>query len=150
MPSDELLTGLARTIQLAVAPVFLLTALGTLLSVLTTRLGRIVDRARVLDARSYEPNQASELHAHNDELATLLRRRYLINYAVTCATLAALQVCILIAGAFLGFMLHKNFSLFIAGMFIGAMAAFILALLFFLREVLISVARSRIRARPRA
>jgi Protein of unknown function (DUF2721) len=150
MPSDELLTGLARTIQLAVAPVFLLTALGTLISVLTTRLGRIVDRARVLDARSYEPHQAAELHAHNDELATLLRRRYLINYAVTCATLAALQVCILIAGAFLGFMLHKNFSLFIAGMFVGAMAAFILALLLFLREILISVAPSRIRALPRA
>jgi ABC-type multidrug transport system fused ATPase/permease subunit len=150
MPSDTLLTELTRTIQLAVAPVFLLTALGTLLSVLTTRLGRIVDRARVLDARRFEPHQVSELDAHNDELGTLSRRRYLINYAVTCATLAALQVCILIAGAFLGFMLHRNFSLFIAGMFIGAMAAFISALLFFLREILISVSRSRIHALPRA
>jgi hypothetical protein len=150
MPSDELLTGLARTIQLAVAPVFLLTALGTLLSVLTTRLGRIIDRARTLSQRRYGPEQKSELDEHNHELATLSRRRILINYAVTSATLAALQVCMLIAFAFLGFMMHQNFSLLIASLFIGAMAAFIAALLLFLREVLIAVATTRIRPLPRA
>jgi ABC-type multidrug transport system fused ATPase/permease subunit len=150
MPSNDLLAELARTIQLAVAPVFLLTALGTLLSVLTTRLGRIIDRARVLSARHYHTHQELELDEHNEELASLSRRRYLINYAVTCATLAALQVCLLIAVAFLGFMLHKNFSLFIAGLFVGAMAAFILALVLFLREVLMAVTSMRIRPLPRA
>jgi hypothetical protein len=55
----------------------------------------------------------------------------------------------LIAFAFLGFMLDKNFSLLIAGLFIGAMAAFILALVLFLREVLFAVASMRIRPLPR-
>jgi ABC-type multidrug transport system fused ATPase/permease subunit len=150
MPGNELLAELARTIQLAVAPVFLLTALGTLLSVLTTRLGRIIDRARVLGLRHFEPHEIELLDEHNEELGTLSRRRWLINYAVTGATLAALQVCILIAVAFVGFMLHKNFSLLIAGMFVGAMAAFILALLLFLREILFAVVSMRIRPLPRA
>ncbi len=42
---------IAHTIQLSIAPVFLLTALGTFMAVLSTRLGRIVDRARILGDR---------------------------------------------------------------------------------------------------
>lgn len=138
MPSDALLTDLAKTIQLAVAPVFLLTALGTILGVLSTRLGRIVDRARFLavsSGQSLPEDQALRL----SELRCLHRRRWLINYAVTSATLAALQVCLLIAVAFIGFMLHRNFSFVIASLFIGAMAAFVLALVLFLREILLAV-----------
>lgn len=149
MPSDELLTDLARTIQLAVAPVFLLTALGTLLAVLSTRLGRIIDRARVLSGRKFGADQNDALEEHNEELRTLSQRRWLINYALICATLAALQVCLLIAIAFMGFMLHKNFSLLIAGLFVGAMGAFIITLVLFLREVLFAVASMRIRPLPR-
>lgn len=149
MQSDELVE-LARTIQLAVAPVFLLTALGTVLSVLTTRLSRIVDRARMLSARPIDLLQDSALREHNDELTSLSRRRWLINYAITCATLAALQVCLVIAFAFLGFMLSQNFSLAIAGLFLGTMVTFISALLLFLCEVLIAVRSMRFRPLPRA
>ena len=52
MNLESPLTTVAHTIQLSVAPVFLLTALGTFLAVLSTRLGRIVDRARVLGERA--------------------------------------------------------------------------------------------------
>ena len=45
------LTDIARVIQLAVAPVFLLTAIATLISAMNTRLGRIVDRRRVIQTR---------------------------------------------------------------------------------------------------
>jgi hypothetical protein len=148
MPAQTLLTDLAHTIQLAVAPVFLLMAIGTILSVLSTRLGRIVDRSRVLLAHRSELDEAIR-REHNAELSLLSRRRGLINYAVTSATVAALQVCILIAAAFIGFMLGSNFSLLIAGLFIGAMAAFILALLLFLREILIAVAATPIYPLPR-
>jgi Protein of unknown function (DUF2721) len=41
----------AHAIQLAVAPVFLLTGIGAILAVMTNRLGRIIDRARVLEER---------------------------------------------------------------------------------------------------
>jgi hypothetical protein len=146
---NDNLAELARTIQLAVAPVFLLTALGTVLSVLSARLGRIVDRARLLSTRVNTGIGEEALKEHHDELHLLAKRRWLMNYAITSATLAALQVCILIAVAFIGFMLQRNFSLVMAWLFIGAMAAFILALVLFLREVLLAVASSRIRPIPR-
>lgn len=148
MPTESSLTDLARTIQLAVAPVFLLTALGTLLNVLSARIARIVDRARVLSGRKQEVDEAARAE-HNAEIALLSRRRWLMNYAFTSAVLAALQVCLLISVAFIGFMLRKNFSLLIAALFIGTMAAFILALVLLLREILLGVASTRLRPLPR-
>jgi hypothetical protein len=148
MPLDTSLADLARTIQLAVAPVFLLTALGTLLNLLSSRIARIVDRARVLSGRTLEGDEAARAE-HNAEIALLSRRRWLMNYAFTSAVLAALQVCLLICVAFVGFMLKQNFSLLIAGFFIGAMAAFVVALVLLLREILLSVVNTRLRPLPR-
>jgi hypothetical protein len=50
----------AHAIQLAVAPVFLLSGIGAILAVMTNRLGRIIDRARVLEVRL--DNASAELH----------------------------------------------------------------------------------------
>ncbi|MFK4985603.1 DUF2721 domain-containing protein, partial [Klebsiella pneumoniae] len=47
---------IAQTIQLSLAPVFVLVAIGNIMNILTTRLGRIVDRSRVLQ----------KLHAQTD------------------------------------------------------------------------------------
>jgi hypothetical protein len=136
---DTQLADLTHTIQLAVAPVFLLTALGTLLSVLSGRLGRIVDRARLLNDR-LPGLDAATARPLLEELRLLGRRRELINYALTTAVVAALLVCLLIASAFVGFLLKVNFSLLIAVLFVCAMGAFISGLVLFLREVLLAVA----------
>jgi type IV secretory pathway VirB6-like protein len=141
MPALEHVTDIAHTIQLAIAPVFLLTALGTMLSVFSTRLGRIVDRARILGERlpqASEDRRAALL----EEIAALARRRHFVNIAITGATSAALLVCILIAVAFLGAILHVDTARLIAGLFIAVMATFITALVFFLREILITVGRT--------
>jgi hypothetical protein len=143
MGPEDPLAELARTIQLAVAPVFLLTALGTIISVLTARLSRVVDRTRVLTARVASTAGSPEVLRTSlppqQELAILGRRRVLVNRAITCATIAALLVCLVVLLAFLGFMLHQNFSKVIAMLFITAMTMFIAALLFFLREIIITV-----------
>jgi hypothetical protein len=143
MPPESPIFNVARVIQLSVAPVFLLTALGTLLGVFSTRLGRIVDRWRILleRFRSAEPARAAELE---QELDLLRLRRKLVNTAITFAIAAALLVCILIATAFVGSVLHWDFSHPVAGLFIAAMVAFIGALLSFLSEVLIAVGNVRI------
>ena len=96
MSPDTPLTTVAHVIQLAVAPVFLLSSLGTFLGVLSTRLGRIVDRARVLE-ESRPPSDKV-----NYELGVLARRRRLVNRAITFGTVAALFVCVLIGAAFIG------------------------------------------------
>src|SRR6185312_6847244 len=48
---DIEISPIAHVIQLSVAPVFLLSGIGAILAVMTNRLGRIIDRARVLEAR---------------------------------------------------------------------------------------------------
>jgi MFS family permease len=134
---------IAHTIQLAVAPVFLLTALGTILGVFSNRLGRIVDRTRVLSDRMRDSQHAQEHAAMRGELEQLAGRRKLVNYAIGCATAAALFVCLLIATAFFGSLLALNVARLLAALFIVAMLAFIAALVFFLREVLAAVASTR-------
>jgi hypothetical protein len=146
MPAEDQLTDLAHTIQVAVAPVFLLSALGTLLSVLTMRLGRVVDRARSLAARASEDETVTTGGSLTPvaELAILRRRRELVNHAITCAVTSALLVSLVIAIAFLSFMFHRNFAQLIAWLFVCAMAAFIATLVFFLREILVTVSSLRI------
>ncbi len=146
VPAESHAIDIARVIQLSVAPVFLLTALGTMLSVLSGRLARLVDRARALIDRAARL-QPSERGAIEEELKILLRRRRLVNLAITSGTTAALLVCLLIASAFVGYLAHADLSVFLAVLFIAAMAAFVAALLFFLREIVIAVAMIRIELR---
>ena len=83
----------------------------------------------------------------DEELSILGRRRALVNGAITAATLAALLVCLVIALAFIGFVLNRDFGDAMAWLFVAAMGAFIVALLFFLREIVLTV--SSIRLGPR-
>jgi cell division protein FtsL len=128
---------IAHTIQLAIAPVFLLSSLGTFLTVLSTRLGRIVDRARVLRAkRSTVPEE--EWPKLDLETSWLTQRRRIVNMAIGAATVAALLVCLLIAVAFLGSLIEVPTNSALAVLFVLAMAAYVLSLVAFLREVIVA------------
>jgi Protein of unknown function (DUF2721) len=149
MPAESPIADVAHVIQLSVAPVFLLTAVGAILGVLSTRLGRIVDRSRVLADRlsglSPEARPPLEL-----ELALLRRRRHLVNMAITCGTCAALMVAGVIASAFLGFLLGWRVAGAVAVLFILAMLFVMAALLLFLREIFIAATRVQIGGPPGA
>ena len=136
--SDQTIHDISHVIQLSVAPVFLLTALGTILGVLSSRLARIVDRARALNDRLETATEARipPIHA---EMRTLASRRRLVNLAITSGTTAALLVCVSIATVFLGAIMKASVSTAVALLFILAMGAFVAALVFFLREVLLAV-----------
>ncbi len=116
----------------------MLTAIGTLLAVLTNRLGRIIDRARIL-----EENRASkpvkEERAIRPELLTLSRRAKFINLAITLATVCALLICVLIAFMFIGEILSVDLATIVSLLFVTAMLAFIGALLSFLGEIYIAI-----------
>jgi hypothetical protein len=125
---------IAHSIQLAVAPVFLLSAVGVTLTVLTNRLARIIDRARLLEGLPpVNPDPISrETRA---ELGMLSRRAQLIQRAITLSTACALLICLVIATLFAGFALGRDLSWVIMILFIAALAAFIGALLLFLLEI---------------
>jgi hypothetical protein len=131
---------ISRVIQLAVAPVFLLTAVATLISVLINRLGRSVDRRRILEDRFGALAPADTARA---EFELLARRIRLVYAAISLAVLCALFVCLLIAGAFIAAVVATDLSRFVAVMFVLAMIALIGSLLVFLREIVLAVRTPR-------
>jgi hypothetical protein len=136
--ADNGLSDITHTIQLAVAPVFLLSALGTTLSVLTTRLARIIDRARLLESQLETLTEVDQQRART-ELATLSRRARLIHRALTAGVGAALSVCLLITLAFVGYLTQTNLGAGVAVLFILAMGLFVFSLLSFMREAVLSL-----------
>jgi hypothetical protein len=139
---DSRITDVAHVIQLAVAPVFLLSGVGVTLTVLTNRLARIIDRARALETRLLVPSTAMEPEVH-DELALLARRARLVSLAITLSTTCALLISVMIATLFVGAFLSVDLSRLIAALFIIAMLAFVGALVGFLREIFLATASLR-------
>ena len=101
----------ASAIQLAVAPAFLLTAIGATLTVMTNRLARIIDRFRVL-------NEGRSKLSNDDllELNMLRLRAKWTHWAIALTTLSALLTCIVIASIFIGTEIQFNFDQFITSM----------------------------------
>jgi hypothetical protein len=140
------ITDITHVIQLAVAPVFLLTAIGTLIAVLNIRLGRNIDRRRLMEEElrgSTEDKQTDEQRARQRELRLLARRVRLIYFAMLSAGLGALLVCLVVAGSFVGALVAVDISREVAVLFILAMFAVIGCLGMFLREVYLAVTTGR-------
>ena len=133
---------ITHVITLAIAPVFLLTAVGTLMGVLANRLARIVDRIRVLEDKLHEIS-LEELQPARDELDNLRQRLRLIYVAVASAVFCALFVGLLIIVAFIDAFLSVNLAKFVGMLFVLAMFAFIGSLVVFLREIFLAVANTR-------
>jgi hypothetical protein len=129
---------IAHLIQVALTPIFLISAIGVTLNVLTSRLARIVDRARAMEhvARESGPRaQGRDLHG---ALKVLSRRAYYINAAITLITLSALFIALVVVMLFVNAFLRWDLSAFIACMFILSMVSLCAALLAFLIEVRIA------------
>lgn len=133
---------ITHVITLAIAPVFLLTAVGTLMGVLSNRLARIVDRIRVLEERLSTLDEGP-LKMAMDELQNLRQRLRLIYFAVASAVFCALFVGLLIIVAFVDAFLSVNLAKFVGLLFVLAMIAFIGSLVVFLREIFLAVANTR-------
>src|SRR6202140_4616482 len=136
---------IAHLIQIALTPIFLISAIGVTLNVLTSRLARIVDRARAIEdalRRSDHPTQdARDLHG---VLGVLARRARFINAAITLITLSALFISLVVVMLFVNAFLRWDLSVFIACMFILSMLSLAAALSAFLIEVRIATKTLRI------
>jgi hypothetical protein len=137
---ESRIADITHVIQLSVAPAFLLVAIGNLLMILSARLGRIVDRRRVLEDRlgGLSGDAAAGIET---ELAHLNRRAALIYFATLSAVLGALAVCLVVAGAFLGALLEVEMKLAegVAGLFVLAMISMLVSWSLLLREVYLTI-----------
>ena len=127
----------AHIIQLAVAPVFLLSGVGVTLGLFTNRLARIVDRARLLeDLLTHDRGNATL----REGLRVLARRSRYINSAITLGTLSGLMVALTVVLLFMHALIGVRLEGTIAIVFVAAMLALTAALLVFLIEVRIATA----------
>lgn len=135
---------IAKNIELAIAPVFLIAGIGALLNVLTNRLARVVDRGRTLEREIASEADGEPREMHIAELTGLDTRMVRINRAIMLATLAALLICVVIVSLFTGEIVHVDLSNVIAVLFIAAMLALIFGLLSFMGEIAISAKSLRV------
>jgi hypothetical protein len=138
----------AHAIQLALAPVFLLTGIAGILNVMAGRLARIIDRGRHLTEHLI-PEPLERLRNVDLELANLEQRRHLASSAITACTLSALLVCTVIAALFVEVLLQVELRVLVGLAFTASTLALVVGLAYFLREVHLATQTVRIPAAPR-
>jgi uncharacterized membrane protein YdbT with pleckstrin-like domain len=142
MAYDPHIPEIATVIQLAVAPVFMLTAVGTIIAALNIRLNRAVDRRRALE-ESMPRMPADEKPSAHQELEFIDRRIRYVYRSILAAVASGLFICLLIAGAFFASFLRADISYTIGAMFALAVLALTVSLLLFLREIFLAVSTPR-------
>jgi hypothetical protein len=128
------ISDIGHVIQLAIAPVFLLTGVCTNLMVLTNRLARVIDRSRLLEDRL----DIGYSDAHMDELDVLYKRWRLINTAIALSTACGLLICVVIAMLFLGDTANLPLDKYIAALFVFGMIALIGSFVYLLSEIFVA------------
>ena len=136
-------SAIAQTIQLAVAPVFLLAGIGGILNVVAGRLARVVDRVRRIenDIPSADPQLRRE---EIDQLALLDRRIRYCHWSIGLCTAAALLICLVVIILFVARLAPIGFAIPVSLLFIAAMATLTLGLLLFLAEVTVATRSVRV------
>jgi hypothetical protein len=127
-------TNVVETIRIAVTPVFLLTGIGALLSVMTGRLSRIMDRARELENK---PNLAPR--DQRPELNLTRTRMKLIKLAVLFSVVSVFVVCLVIALLFVSSLVGPHIDVAVALAFVASMLLLMAGLLCFLIEVTLAL-----------
>jgi hypothetical protein len=134
---------IAQTIQLALAPVFLLVAIGNIMNILSARLGRIVDRSRALQDR----HGVTEGMEHDELVAAIRsidRRIALVGRAIALLVLSGLTIGVTVTLLFVEEIVGIDLQQVAAGTFLLAIGLLMAALWLFLRETQLAAATLRI------
>jgi hypothetical protein len=132
---------LSDSIQLAVAPVFLLTAVAGMIGALTHRLARVIDRSRVLHKELMDESLKSSIRdSYNQELKNIATRGRFINVSMIFLVLCAIMIGLTILELFFAETSSGKLmvSAFVLYTFVAGIGSFILALISLLIEVLIA------------
>ncbi|MBH0112437.1 DUF2721 domain-containing protein [Novosphingobium sp. YJ-S2-02] len=124
---------IVQTIQLALTPVFVLVAIGNILNILSTRLGRVVDRARYLQGLHNE-TEGGEHDMIVREIRLVDRRIKIITRAIKLMVLSALTIGSTVALLFLQGLAELDLHLLVAIVFLISIMLLLFALVLFLRE----------------
>ena len=134
---------IAQTIELALAPVFLLVAIGNIMNILSTRLGRIVDRSRHLQHLHGE-TEGPEHDMLVREIRLVDTRIALIGRALLLLVLSGLTVGLVVGLLFVEEIFRVDLQLGVTAFFLIAIGLLMWALLLFLRETRAATSALRI------
>jgi hypothetical protein len=132
------MSNVSHGIQLAVAPVFLLTAVAGMIGTVAGRLARIIDRARILEERIQAAGPNNPMALPFEELKQLRLRGALVNASIALLTFCALMIGLTIMALFLGETTAWQIFRMATILFLSGVSCFLLALLCFLAETLIA------------
>ncbi|MBF9151134.1 DUF2721 domain-containing protein [Novosphingobium jiangmenense] len=134
---------IAQTIQLALAPVFVLVAIGNIMNILTTRLGRIVDRSRALQGQ-HAQTTGREHDLVVIEIRYVDRRIHLIGRALLLLVVSGLAIGVTVGSLFIGEMAGVELRNLTGITFFGAIALLMIALVYLLLETRIAASSLRL------
>ncbi|MDE3068406.1 MAG: DUF2721 domain-containing protein [Verrucomicrobiota bacterium] len=141
------LENLIATLQVAVGPVILISGVGLLVLSMTNRLGRLIDRARLL-LEACRAGAAMEQTRLDAQLKILWLRAHLLRAAIAWASAGALLAALLVIVLFLCLLFHWQQVVFIVILFGGCMAAIIVSLLYFIRDINLSLHALKLEMNP--
>jgi uncharacterized membrane protein len=142
--ADPLLDIVGESIKLSVAPVFLLTAVAGMISVLTQRVARVIDRSRFLQMELHNqdkvPLAPAMLRIYNQELHKLAQRATVVNTSMVLLVVCAIFIALTILELFLSETASGRIvtSKTLMYTFIGGVVCFVFALIGLLIEVLLA------------
>jgi hypothetical protein len=141
------LTDLLPILQVAVGPVILISGVGLLLLSMTNRLGRVIDRSRLLAEalRKSTPESKPRITA---QLKILSRRARLVLLAIILATLSMLLAAVLVIVLFLAAVFHIEMAVLVILVFAGCLLSLIASLVVFILDINVSLAALKLEVAP--
>jgi len=136
--NDFSLTELVPILQTAIGPVILISGVGLLLLSMTNRLGRVIDRGRIM-VRELRDDPNADQGLVSSEIKILSKRASLLQQSIILVTVSVLFAAVLIITLFLTALFHFNSAWVIAILFIGCLAALIFALIIFIQDLNLSL-----------
>jgi len=132
------LTDLITTLQLSIGPVILISGVGLILLSMTNRLGRVIDRSRLL-SRDLNGTSDTDRIRILAELRILSSRANLARAGIALAVLSVLLASLLIISLFLGALFKMGIAAFIVTLFILCMLSLVSSLFLFLVDINLSL-----------
>jgi hypothetical protein len=122
----------------AVGPVILISGVGLLLLTMTNRLGRAIDRARILK-RELGALEGPERQRIQSQINILYRRARIIRASILFAVVSALLASLLMATIFIASSMEWHIAWFVAYTFIACLASLCASLIAFIGDINLSL-----------
>ena len=132
------LTDLVPTLQLSIGPVILISGIGLLLLSMTNRLGRVIDRSRIL-VQDMRTCSESERATDAAQLKILVRRARIVRSAIALAAFSVLLAALLVISLFVGALLQLPIVGLLVALFVLCLVSLIVSLAFFISDINLSL-----------